>query len=87
MKDKRTIIVSLAVEISKNGLIGKPSVHFAKLITPSETIDVHRLSDLPAALIKTHSEAPHVVIVRSNLPNHGVSSESTSGPDLSQFRC
>lgn len=87
MKDKRTIIVSLAVETYKKGLIGKPSVHFAQLVTPSETIDIHRLSDLPAALIKTHREAPHVEIVRSNLPNHGVSSESTSGPDSSQIRC
>jgi len=58
MKDKRTIIVSLAAETSKKGLIGKPSVHFAQLATPTETIDIHQLSDLPAALIRTHTLAP-----------------------------
>ena len=53
MKDKRTIIVSLAAETSKKGLMGKPVVHSAQLITPAQTIDIPKLGDLPATLVKT----------------------------------
>jgi len=58
MKDRRTIGVSIAVGTSKKGVVGKPVVYFAKLVTPATTINLPHLSDLPAALIKTHDAAP-----------------------------
>ena len=58
MKDRRTIMVSIAVGTFKKGAFGKPAVNFAQLVTPSTTIDLPHLSDLPAALIRTHVPAP-----------------------------
>jgi hypothetical protein len=54
MKDKRTIVVSVAVGTFKKGAFGKPTVYFAELITPRETIDIKQLSDTPHVLIRTH---------------------------------
>jgi len=58
MKDRRTIMVSIAVGTSKKGAVGKPAVYFAQLVTPATTINLPHLSDLPAALIKTHHRVP-----------------------------
>jgi hypothetical protein len=64
MKDRRTIVVSIAVGTSKKGVVGKPTVYFAQLVTPATTINLPRLSDLPAALIRTHDVAPSVEIAK-----------------------
>jgi hypothetical protein len=58
MKDRRTIVVSIAVGTSKKGVVGKPAVYFAQLVTPAKTMNLPHLSDFPAALIKTHDAAP-----------------------------
>jgi hypothetical protein len=58
LKDKRTIVVSVSVGTFKKGAFGKPTVRFAQLVTPSETIDINQLSDLPQALIRTHVTFP-----------------------------
>jgi len=57
LKDHRTIVVSIAVGTFKKGASGKPTVSFVQLVTPRETIDIHHLSGLPAALIRTHVPA------------------------------
>jgi hypothetical protein len=58
MNDHRTIVVSIRVGTLKKGAFGKPTLYFAKLVTPSTTINLHQLSDFPAALIKTHQPPP-----------------------------
>jgi hypothetical protein len=58
MKDKRTIVVSVAVGTFKKRAFGKPKVYFAELITPRETIDIKQLSDMPDVLIRTHVTSP-----------------------------
>jgi hypothetical protein len=58
MKDRRTIVVSIAVGTFKKGAFGKPTANFAQLVTPNTTIDLHDLSDMPAALIRTHTPGP-----------------------------
>jgi len=64
MKDRRTIVVSIAVGTSKKGAVGKPVVYFAQLVTPATTVNLPHLSDLPAALIRTHDAAPPVEIAK-----------------------
>ena len=61
MKDHRAIVVSISLDTPKKGTFGKPTLHFAKLVTPSTTIDLHQLSDFPAALIKTHQPPPREI--------------------------
>ena len=56
MKDRRTIVVSVAVGTFEKGKLGKPTVYFAQLITPSQTINIDHLSAFPAALIRSHNE-------------------------------
>ncbi len=58
MKDRRTIVVSIAVGTFNKGAFGKPTVNFAQLVTPATTINLPHLSDMPAALIRTHDAAP-----------------------------
>jgi hypothetical protein len=58
MNDHRTIVVSIRVSTLKKGAFAKPTLYFAKLVTPGTTIDLHQLSDFPAALIKTHQPPP-----------------------------
>jgi hypothetical protein len=58
MKDRRAIVVSIAAGTFKKGAFGKPTVNFAQLVTPNTTINLHHLSDMPAALIKTHVSSP-----------------------------
>lgn len=57
MKDHRTIVVSIAVGTFHKGAVGKPTVYFVQLATPRKTINLDHLSDLPAAIIKTHEPA------------------------------
>jgi hypothetical protein len=64
MKDRRTIVVSIAVGTFKKGAVGKPVVYFAQLVTPATTINLPHLSDLPAALIKTHQQPVPVEIAK-----------------------
>jgi|SRR5208337_1663981 len=64
MKDRRTIVVSIAVGTFKKGVVGKPVVNWAQLVTPAKTINLPQLSDLPAALIRTHDAAPPVEIAK-----------------------
>jgi len=58
MKDRRKIVVSIAVGTSRKGAVRKPTVYFAQVVTPATTINLPHLSDLPAALIRTHDAAP-----------------------------
>ena len=56
LKDGREIVVMIAVEL-KGG--NKPkeqqfAVYFAQLVTTRERITIKRLSDFPAALVRTH---------------------------------
>jgi hypothetical protein len=64
MKDRRTIVVSIAVGTYKKGVVGKPAVYFAQLVTSATTINLPHLSDLPSALIRTHDAAPSVEIAK-----------------------
>jgi len=57
MKDKRSIVIMIAVRSVKKGITGKPSVSFGELDTPGERISLSHLSDLPAALMKTHHQS------------------------------
>ena len=57
MKDKRSIVIMIAVGSFKKGITGKPSVSFGELDTPGERISLSHLSDLPAALMKTHHQS------------------------------
>jgi hypothetical protein len=42
----------------KKGASGKPNVNFIQLVTPSTTVNSHHLSDIPAAMIRTHVPPP-----------------------------
>jgi hypothetical protein len=63
IKDQRTIVVSIVVGTLKKGASGKPNVNFIQLVTPSTTINSHHLSDIPAAVIRTHVP-PNVEIAK-----------------------
>ena len=54
LKDGRQIVIFIVNDQPKNG--GPPDwrIFFAQLTTPHEKINLRRLSDLPAALTKTH---------------------------------
>jgi hypothetical protein len=54
LKDGREIILFMANDAPASAKAPKWVVAFAQLVTPRETMNLHRLSDLPAALIKTH---------------------------------
>ena len=54
MKDRRLIVLMVAVAPSKLGAEAKPVLYFGQLVTPHATITLRRLGDLPPALIKTH---------------------------------
>lgn len=64
MKDRRTIVVSIAVGMSKKRMVGKPLMNFAQLVTPATKINLPHLSDLPETLIRTHDAAPSVEIAK-----------------------
>jgi len=53
-KDGREIVILVAHPQPKKGSPPDWKIFFAQLVTPHETINLKQLSDLPAALIKTH---------------------------------
>jgi hypothetical protein len=61
LKDGREIVIMIAVPTSENaGASGQKQplvVYFALLVTAREKIDIKQLSDLPAALVRTHDPA------------------------------
>ncbi len=67
LKDGREIVIFLADDRPKHGTKNAPSawkIFFAQLTTPHEKINLRRLSDLPAALIKTHQLVNHPEIAK-----------------------
>lgn len=59
LKDGRQIVIMIATPQAAHGKEGeqKPVVFFAQLISTREKITLKQLSDLPAALVRTHE--PH----------------------------
>lgn len=64
LKDGREIVVSLANDAPAHARTPKWVVAFAQLVTPRETMNLHRLSDLPAALIKTHESRKYPEVAK-----------------------
>jgi hypothetical protein len=68
LKDGREIVIMIAVPISENaGASGQKQtlvVYFALLVTAREKIDIKQLSDLPAALVRTHEPAGNPEIAK-----------------------
>ena len=68
LKDKRQIVIMIAVQgaIEKKVPKAQPafSVFFAQLITPRETINIKKLSDFPAALVRTHEPTSNPEIAK-----------------------
>ena len=57
LKDGREVVILIADDRPENAKKDAPpdwKIFFAQLTTPHEKINLRRLSDLPAALIKTH---------------------------------
>ena len=54
LKDGREIVLFIANDQPKKDAPPDWKIFFAQLVTPHEKINLRRLSDLPAALIKTH---------------------------------
>ena len=58
LKDGRQIVIMIAMPPSSNGnrkaSEGTPGLSFAQLVTTRERITLKKLSDLPAALVRTH---------------------------------
>jgi len=57
LEDGRAIWIFIAVRASKQAGAIRFKLHSATILTQHETIDVRRLSDVPAVLIKTHEVA------------------------------
>ena len=61
LKDGREIVIMIGVEETKNGDASRAKqslvFSFGLLITTREKIDLRHLSDLPAALVRTHEPA------------------------------
>jgi len=67
LKDGREIVIFLADDRPKNAAKDATpdwKIFFAQLTTPHEKINLRRLSDLPAALIKTHQLVNHPEIAK-----------------------
>lgn len=67
LKDGREIVIFLADDRPENAKNDAPpdwKIFFAQLTTPHEKINLRRLSDLPAALIKTHQLVNHPEIAK-----------------------
>ena len=66
LKDGREIVIFIADDRSENSRNAPPDwkIFFAQLTTPHEKINLRRLSDLPAALIKTHQLVHHPEIAK-----------------------
>ncbi|HWH58585.1 MAG TPA: hypothetical protein VN682_13215 [Terriglobales bacterium] len=63
LKDGREVVVFVADDSPEDAKKGNPpgwKIFFAQLTTSHEKITLRRLSDLPAALIKTHQLHPEV---------------------------
>jgi len=54
MKDGRNITILVAVGTTKKVPAGRSRLYFSQLTTPGETIQIRKLGDLPAALVRTH---------------------------------
>jgi hypothetical protein len=54
LPDQRGIVVRIKVGSSKKSNSDKPEFYSADLITPGETLQLKKLSDLPAGLAKTN---------------------------------
>jgi hypothetical protein len=55
LPDGRGIVVRIKVGNSKKANLDKPEFYSTDLITPGETFQLKKLSDLPPTLVKTHS--------------------------------
>ena len=68
LKDGREIVIMVAVPTSENaGASGQKqplAVYFAQLVTTRERITIKQLSDLPAALVRTHETAGNPEIAK-----------------------
>ena len=67
LKDGREIVIFIADDRPENARKTAPpdwKIFFAQLTTPHEKINLRRLSDLPAALIKTHQLVHHPEIAK-----------------------
>jgi hypothetical protein len=56
LPDGRGIVVRIKVGNSKKADLDKPEFYSTDLITPGETFQLKKLSDLPPALVKTHPQ-------------------------------
>ena len=67
LKDGREIVIFMADDRPKNARKDAPpdwKIFFAQLTTPHEKINLRRLSDLPAALIRTRQLVNHPEIAK-----------------------
>jgi hypothetical protein len=66
LKDGREIVIMIAAPKSAgaSGDKQRPAVYFAQLVTTRERITLKQLSDLPAALVRTHEPASNPEIAK-----------------------